>query len=142
MESQKEIEIYRQRFETFRHLDRLRWQMLQILIGIGSVSALIGRASTEPAQWWFFAVIGTALLLLAFVMTKINGGIRMNSIALRLAAEKIDDFSIPDVSRKWKTSSHWIAVIVFLAGALCLALAAVRIIPLIETMALPLALAV
>jgi len=137
MENQKEIEIYRQRFETFRHLDRLRWQMLQILIGIGSVSALVGRASTEPAKWWFFAVIGIALLLLAFIMSKINNGIRMNSVALKTAATKIDDFPIPDVSRKWKTSSHWIAVIVFVSGALCLGLAAVRLIPIIEGAVIP-----
>lgn len=128
----KNIEIYRQRFETFRHLDRLRWQMLQILIGVGSVSALVMRASPDVTEWWFFAVIGLVLLLLSFVMNKINQGIRMNSIALRDVAEKIDDFSIPDVSRKWTTSSHWIAVFVFLAGALCIGLAASRALPILN----------
>ena len=44
MAEQENIEIYRQRYETFRHLDKLRWQMLQILVAIGSLNCSIGQS--------------------------------------------------------------------------------------------------
>ena len=42
-------EVYRQRYETFRHLDRLRWQMLQIAVGIGSVVLAFGGDAARSA---------------------------------------------------------------------------------------------
>ena len=44
MATNEELEIYKQRYETFRYLDRLRWQMLQIAVIVGS---LILASGTE-----------------------------------------------------------------------------------------------
>ena len=43
MAAPDELEIYRQRYETYRHLDRLRWLMLQIVVGAGSLILVFAR---------------------------------------------------------------------------------------------------
>ena len=57
---EENIEIYRQRYETFRHFDKLRWQMLQILVAVASATALLLRSTTDPIEWWFFCLLGAA----------------------------------------------------------------------------------
>ena len=42
MPTKEELEIYKQRYETYRHFDKLRWQMLQIAVGAGSVVLAFG----------------------------------------------------------------------------------------------------
>ena len=44
------LEIYRQRYETYRHFDKLRWQMLQILVAIASATALLLRYTTGTLE--------------------------------------------------------------------------------------------
>ena len=51
MATKEELEIYKQRYETFRYLDRLRWQMLQIAVGTGSLILSFGRDGSEPERW-------------------------------------------------------------------------------------------
>ena len=46
------LEIYKQRYETYRHLDRLRWQMLQIAVGVGSLRILAFARSGREPDWW------------------------------------------------------------------------------------------
>lgn len=115
--SDENIEIYRQRYETFRHFDRLRWQMLQILVAVASATALILRSTTGSLEWWFYGLLGVALSILGFVMIRINGGIRGNALVLRKAAKSVGDEGMPDVSQKWKSVAHWIAVLVIALGA-------------------------
>ncbi|MCY3996752.1 MAG: hypothetical protein OXF07_11460 [Rhodobacter sp.] len=50
--SESDLEIYRQRYETFRHLDRLRLQMLQILVAVGTATTLVLKATSGPPEWW------------------------------------------------------------------------------------------
>lgn len=110
-------EIYSQRYETFRHLDKLRWQMLQLLIAVASATALVLRSTSGQVEWWFFALLGFALLVLAFVMFKIGTGIRWNTIELKAAAEAIGDHGIPETANKWKSVAHWLAIFVAVLGA-------------------------
>lgn len=109
-------EIYNQRYETFRHLDKLRWQMLQLLIAIASATALVLRSTTGEIEWWFFILLGVALTILSFVMLRIGEGIRNNASALKLAADAVGDHGLPNVSNKWKSVAHWIAIMVMSAG--------------------------
>ena len=69
------IEIYRQRFETFRHFDKLRWQMMQILVAVASATALLLRSTAGTIEWWFYYLLGASLLFIAFVMIRIGNGI-------------------------------------------------------------------
>ena len=112
------LEIYRQRYETYRHFDKLRWQMLQILVAIASATALLLRYTTGTLEWWFFCLLGTSLLIIGFVMIRIGNGIRANNKVLKKAAEAIGDNGIPTVSNPWKSVAHWISVLVMALGAL------------------------
>ena len=111
-------DIYIQRYETFRHLDKLRWQMLQLLIAIASATALVLRSTTGEIEWWFYFLLGMSLMTLSFVMLRIGSGIRKNAIQLKAAAEAIGDRGMPDVSNEWMSVAHWIAVLVMGLGAL------------------------
>lgn len=109
-------EVYNQRYETYRHLDKLRWQMLQILIAIASATALVLRSTSGGVEWWFYFLIGFSLLSVSFVMLRIGSGIRANSIVLKAAGEAVGDDGIPDVSNKWNSVAHWIAIAVMVLG--------------------------
>ena len=50
------LEIYKQRYETFRHLDRLQWQMLQIAVGAASVILVVLARNDSELEWWMFTV--------------------------------------------------------------------------------------
>ena len=54
MATPEQIEIYKQRYDTFRHLDRLRWQIFQIAIGVGTLTLAFARDSGKPDWWVFF----------------------------------------------------------------------------------------
>ena len=113
------LEIYRQRYETFRHFDKLRWQMLQILVAIASATALLLRYTTGTLEWWFFCILGMSLLIIGLVMIRISDGIRANNKVLKKAAEAIGDNGVP-VSNLWKSVAHWISVLVMVLGTFLL----------------------
>jgi len=112
----EKLEIYRQRYETFRHFDKLRWQMLQILVAIASATALLLRSTTGPIEWWFYCLLGVSLLIVGFVMIRIGSSIRTNASVLKEAAEALGDEGMPDVSNQLKSVAHWIAVSVMILG--------------------------
>ena len=116
MTKENNIEIYRQRYETFRYFDKLRWQMIQILVAIFSATVLIIRLTGDDLQWWFYFAIGVSLVLLSWVMHNVNAGLKDNSIILSKAAQAIGDHGIPDVSKKSTSVSYWITKIVGIVG--------------------------
>ena len=115
-----QMEIYKQRYETYRHLDRLRWQMLQIAVGAGSLILAFARGDCKP-DWWIFAVVGLLLVIFGMVMLRIGHGINMNSQVLSKAATAIGDANIPLTSKWWKSVSFWIACILIALGIICFA---------------------
>ena len=118
-----EIEIYKQRYETYRHLDRLRWQMLQIAVGVGLLTLAFAKDGAKPNNWWVFAVVGTMLIIFGLVMLRIGHGIKMNSHALSKAAALVGDADIPLVSTWWKSVSFWIASMLIVVGVVFIGLA-------------------
>jgi len=121
--NENDLEIYRQRYETFRHLDRLRWQMLQILVAVGTATTLVLRATLGPPEWWFFALLGLTLLMLAFVLCKINLGLRRNGEILKIKGAAVGDTEIPDVSSTVKSASFLLTLLIAVSGAGLLACA-------------------
>ncbi len=113
-----QVEIYKQRYETYRHLDRLRWQMLQIAVGAGSLILAFAGGGSEP-DWWVFAAVGTLLIILGSVMLRIGHGINMNSKVLSKAASAVGDIGIPPTSNRWKSVSFWVACILIALGSVC-----------------------
>ncbi|MCY4197233.1 MAG: hypothetical protein OXD33_10010 [Rhodobacteraceae bacterium] len=122
MTDDRNMEIYRQRYETFRHLDKMRWQMLQILVAIGTATTLILRSTSDSGSlaWWFFMFLGAGLVVLAIAMHKINQGLRKNGEALKAKGEVIGDTKIPDVSNQWASIAHWLMLGTLLLGVVLL----------------------
>ena len=112
-------EIYRQRYETYRHLDRLRWQMLQIAIAVGALVVTFGDRGSEAPEWWVLVGSGWLIATLGVVMLRLNGGIKKNGTVLSSAAAAIGDDSIPAAGPWWKSSAAWAALLVFVFGLSC-----------------------
>jgi len=74
--------------------------MLQLLIAIISATALILRSTSGEIEWWFYLLLGFALVTLAFVMLRIGSGLRNDAIELKTAADAIGDHGMPDVSNE------------------------------------------
>jgi uncharacterized membrane protein HdeD (DUF308 family) len=108
--------IYQQRYETFRHLDRLRWQMLQIGVAAGTILAAVAGGANIQSRWWIWLVIGLVLLLNGLAMEQIGNGIRKNSDVLLEAASAIGDTGIPKPSPWYSSRAFWIAGTMILSG--------------------------
>ena len=122
MATPDELEIYKQRYETYRHLDRLRWQMLQIAVGAGLLALAFAKDGAKP-NWWVFAVVGAMFFFFGLVMLRIGHGIKMNGQVLSKAADLVGDVDIPPVSTVWKSVSFWIASTLIVVGVVCVGLA-------------------
>lgn len=117
---ENEVEVYRQRYETWRHLDKQRWQLVQFLIAIGSGTALILRVTPDAANGLFWILIGSAILYIALAMNRISEAIRGNGAVLKSAGEAIGDTEIPDVSDMNKSVGHWLTITVGAVGIVLL----------------------
>ena len=123
MATNEELEIYKQRYETFRYLDRLRWQMFQIAVIVSSFILAYGKKiGTEPAQW-VFVVVGALLMIVGLTMLKITHGMRLNNQVLQKAATRVGDTEIPPVSRWWKSIGCWIPVVLIFLGVMSILIA-------------------
>ena len=122
MAANEELEIYKQRYATFRYLDRLRWQMLQIAVIVGSLILASGTEKSEPARW-VFVVVGVLLTIFGFTMLKIRHGINKNNQVLHNAATQVGDKEIPPVSKWWKSVGCWISLALIGIGILCILIA-------------------
>ena len=114
-----ELEIYRQRYETYRHLDRLRWQMLPIAGGAGAAILALARYRSEP-EWWVFLGVGLLLTISGVAMLRIGQGINKNGEVLRKVAAVIGDDDIPPVAKWFKSVAFWISLTMIGFGVLCL----------------------
>lgn len=117
--SDQQIEVYRQRYETFRHLDRLRWQMAQVLVAVLSAAALIFRTSPDGVGGAFWLFLGLAFLTIALVMNRISQGIARNGEILENFGAAVGDNSIPSASSGWRGVTNWLTVAITVGGAGC-----------------------
>ena len=119
MSNENDIEVYRQRYDTFRHLDRTRYQLLQILVALGAAVAIFFRFKSTPAEWWFLMMVGALTFLIGNAMSKVSSGLWANNDALRKVGRKIGDIDIPPPpTNKYLTASCWIYLFVQFVGLL------------------------
>lgn len=111
-----DLEVYRQRYETFRHLDKLRWQMLQIVVAVLSAAALVYRSSPDGLEGPFRALIGLALVTVAVVSWRISAGLAANGTVLREVGARVSDTAIPDQSRWHASWTNWLTLFVGVGG--------------------------
>ena len=112
----KELEIYKQRYETYRHLDRLQWQMLQIAVGAVSVVVLVLARTDSDLEWWMFTTTGVMLSLFGIAMLRIRHGLNKNNRILREVARKIGDIDIPGNGKWYKSIGTLIAITLVVSG--------------------------
>ncbi len=116
MSDQNNLEIYKQRYDTFRHLDRLRWQMFQIAVGAAALILGIGGTLTN-LRWVSWVVIGLIFFCLGFAKLKIGNRVVMNSKILREFGKAVGDVDIPEATKK--DISFRIARILMVFGVIC-----------------------
>ena len=115
-------EIYVQRYETYRYLDRLRWQMLQVAVAAGAVVLGFGEKASSMPGWWTWAALGLVFVFCGISMIRISIGIRRNAKVLRQAAMVIGDEEVPIPSISWKSVSLWVASSLLIIGLICIVL--------------------
>ena len=81
MADQNDLEIYKQRYETYRHLDRLRWLMFLAAVGVALLYLLLGGFRFGSAGWLVLGV-----LLLSLGAAKLRIGLKAAELAEALAA--------------------------------------------------------
>lgn len=106
--------IYEQRYETYRHLDKLRWFIFQIAISV--IAGIL--VLKNPEQEYNIFAIGLVLFSSGILMAKINNGIDKNNTVLQNVGVKIGDDSIPTPNKngKYKSVSWLIAYSLILIG--------------------------
>lgn len=120
MENNKTLEIYKERYATFRHLDRVRWQLLQISVGAVSLALVFTANDNVSPAWWAFLGLGLMFIIFGMAMEKIRKGLNKNNEVLRNVATQIGDEGIPPVSKPWQSIACWIAWIWIIVGSICI----------------------
>lgn len=117
MADEKVLEIYRQRYATFRHLDRLRWQLplLPTLGGSSIAWASATNGSVSPV-WW--VILGWMFFIIGAVMEKMRKGLDKNNEVLRVVADQIGDKCIPPESKPWRSTAGLIARSLIILGVI------------------------
>ena len=119
MSEESDREVYRQRYETFRHLDRMRYQLLQILVALGAAIAIFFRFKEDPVEWWILMLVGAMIFLIGNAMSKVSSGVWANNGVLSKIGRKIGDTDIPPPpANKYLTASCWIYLFVQFVGLL------------------------
>jgi hypothetical protein len=117
MAEENQLEVYRQRYEVFRHLDSLRWQMFQTAIASAGIVMALGKDSMAVGSSWLWVAIALIFIALGTAMFRINYGVNSNNKMLKAAADAIGDSRIP-FREYWFTGvSNWIAAAMVLVGA-------------------------
>ena len=115
--------IYQQRYETFRHLDRLRWQSPTIVLAGGTAFLGLAKADARPfPPSWAVLVFAVLSFLSAFMIYRVRRGIRENRVVLDRVAWRLGDQGIPD-SASGRGASHSFQFFLALLGVASVALA-------------------
>ena len=115
MTREADIEIYKERYETFRHLDKLRWQMLQL--AIASSAAILSFGSNGAViHPWALSITGFVLISLGIVMEKISFGVWKNNKVLSEVGARIGDSEMPPQAKWYASASFMIALVMIFIG--------------------------
>ena len=113
-DSEIALEVYRQKYEVFRHFDSLRWQIPTFTLGAGSLLLALAVGKDKQPAWWSFFVFGLLCLFSSFAVFRVRKGIEKNHDALDAAAKYIGDTTIPTPPKHGAT--WWLSVMLMLFG--------------------------
>lgn len=111
------LEIYRQRYETWRHLDRVRYQIVQVASAALAAFAVFLQASNSVVHPVALFLLGVAFLMLWKVLAKVNDGIVANGNVLSEFGQQVGDQSIPQVSDRKSSIFYSMEWLFCLGGA-------------------------
>ena len=117
-EQDRALEVYRQRYETWRHLDKVRYQLIQVAVAAGAALAIFVQANDGEAYPLALIIFAGVLLLLWKILAKVNDAIVSNGAALKDFGNAVGDDRLPDVSKRVKSVFYYTEWILFFAGAI------------------------
>lgn len=126
-QNQNNREIYRQKYENFRHFDKLRWQMpgIALAIGAGVVAVAVRQGTPPPYVPVILVLMGLGTSVCAYAMHRIRFRLEENREALRKVGLQIGDTHVHGPEARSATR----ALELFLwCVAICAGLAAIAII--------------
>jgi hypothetical protein len=109
------LEIYRQKYEIFRHFDRLRWQLPGLTLAIGAIVLTLARGKDSMPYWWGFCIFGFICFFSSFGIHRIRKGIKLNHGNLERISELLGDPTIPKHTKKLG-ATWWLCFLLFLIG--------------------------
>lgn len=120
------LEIYRQKYEVFRHFDRLRWQLPTIALPAGG--AVLGLATDDLGwpDWWALILFGFMSSLVGFAIFRIRKGIHKNHDCILEIASQIGDYSVLKLKKRFG-ATWWFALFMLILGVTSFALGIYRI---------------
>lgn len=110
-----DLEIYRQKYEIFRHFDNLRWHIPTFCLGAGSILLAFASKKDQPPDWWAFVIFGILSLFSSFAVKRVRKGIHDNYIVLDKIAKIIGDEDIPP-QRDSCGATWWLIIILVIVG--------------------------
>ena len=109
-----QLEIYRQKYEVYRHLDKLRWNVPTISLAAGTVLLTFSGENDSP-KWWAFVVFGILLLFSSYAVFRMRKGIAKNHQTLVEFASILGDNSISELKKRGG-ATWWLAIVMFVGG--------------------------
>ncbi len=111
-ELEMSLEIYRQKYEVFRHFDNLRRHLPTFTLGAGTLLLAFATGKDQAPSWWSYVVFGLLALFSSFAVSRVRDGITKNHAALVKVAKLIGDTDIPERARHGAT--WWLSVLLCL----------------------------
>jgi hypothetical protein len=102
------LEVYRQKYENFRHLDNLRWGTLTIAVAaLGATLAYMAEKPGTTATGLLFLVLWMFESFCWWFLYRVTVNHRKNHFALVKAGSLIGDKSIPPQTEYLSSAAFW-----------------------------------
>lgn len=118
--SEQALECYRQRYETWRHLDSKRYVTVQITVASFAGLAAIADTVEENMPIWGWLAYGIFLFFQAKLLSKINDGVVANGKALEEYGKAVGDVQIPCTHERKSSVFYYLEWIIFFASIMCI----------------------
>ena len=117
MATKEELEVYRQRYETYRFHYKLEWQFLQVGVAIGLVTLGLGEQAFNP-QWWQFIIGGGVFLGFSYAMQRVARAITDSRSSFVCYARLVGDDRVGEIG-SWRSSAAvWGRIILHSSGVI------------------------
>ncbi len=123
MEEEYKLEIYRQRYEMWRHFNRMDWLYVQVIIAI-SVAMIVGKyylqLDSKYAVLWIHVAFGFVFIIWEIFVNRQRR--KRNYEALKRIAESIGDNTLPYKGQELNSLTFFLAYILAVAAYIGLAI--------------------